>query len=59
MLNENQERLIDKVCEILEFRATDPNREADMKIAYNSALIMLLYALDENEECLCQFEENP
>lgn len=59
MLNENQERLIDKVCEILEFRATDPNRKVDMRIAYNSALIMLSYALQENEECLHQFEENP
>lgn len=59
MLNDNQERLINKVCEILEFRATDPNRQVDMKIAYNSALIMLLYALKENEGCLHQFEETP
>lgn len=52
----NVERLVHRACEILEKRATDPNRSVEQRMAYNSALCMVLYALGENEECLNQFD---
>ena len=52
----NVERLVRRACEILEKRAIDPNRTHEQRMAYNSALCMVLYALAENEECLNQFD---
>lgn len=53
---QNVFRLLDKVTDILEKRATDAERNLDQRMSYNSALIMVLYALQENEECLRQFD---
>jgi acetyl-CoA carboxylase beta subunit len=54
-MNEKKMELIQEVCQILEKRATDSERSHEMRIAYNSALIMLMYALNEDAPAVAQF----
>lgn len=55
-MNENQERLIDLAIEIMTKRANDPNRNSSTRTAYNNAVTMLNYVLEENEEYLRRFD---
>ena len=55
-MNERQTELINYALKIIEKRATDPDRTTAQRIAYDSALCMLLYAINEDEECLAQFD---
>lgn len=55
-MNENQKRLIDLAIEILDKRASDMERNPSARSAYNSAVTMLVYALEEKEDCLRQFD---
>ena len=48
--------LVDYALQILEKRATDEKCNADERMAYNSALCIMLYALSDNYECLAQFD---
>lgn len=55
-----QERInfcLDYVANILEYRATDKSRDASARMAYNSALTMLLYAMQGQSEIISQFDE--
>lgn len=53
---DKQSALIDKALKIMEKRACDEKRSPESRIAYNSAICMIIYALQENEECLNQFD---
>lgn len=53
---DRQLELINKALNILEKRACDKSRTPDARIAYDSAICMIIYALQENEECLDQFD---
>ena len=53
---DKQSALIDKALKIMEKRACDENRSSESRMAYNSAICMITYALQENEECLDQFD---
>ena len=53
---DKQSALIDKALKIMEKRACDENRPPESRMAYNSAICMIIYALQENEECLNQFD---
>lgn len=55
-MDKSKLRLVERACEIIEKRATDTDRDYRERFAYNSALVMILYALEENEECLNQFD---
>ena len=55
-MNKNQERLIDLAIDIMEKRAMDDDRNISVRCAYTNAVSMLIYALEENEECLIQFD---
>lgn len=48
--------LVKKVLEIVESRANDKKRDYFGRTVYQSVVDMLRYALDENEECLNQFD---
>lgn len=51
-----QYELILRALEIIENRSNDESRTAEQRVAYGSAADMIRYALDENEECLNQFD---
>lgn len=55
-MNERQLELIQYALTIMEKRATDPDRSVETRIAYDSAICMIGYALNENYECLAQFD---
>lgn len=52
----HQIELINYALKIMERRATQEDRSADSKLAYDSAICMICYALNEDEECLRQFD---
>ena len=53
---DKQSALIDKALKIMEKRACDENRSSESRMAYNSAICMITYALQANEECIDQFD---
>ena len=56
-MNENQVALISEAIRLIQRRAVDPRRTVSQRMSYNSALTMLLYAINENAECLAQFDD--
>lgn len=56
-MNENQVALINEAIRLIQRRAVDPRRTVSQRMSYDSALTMLLYAINENEECLAQFDD--
>lgn len=56
-MNENQSNLIMEAIRLIQRRAVDPRRTPTQRMSYNSALTMLLYAVNENAECLAQFDD--
>lgn len=56
-MNENQVALINEAIRLIQRRAVDPRRTVSQRMSYNSALTMLLYAVNENAECLAQFDD--
>lgn len=46
---------METVLEILERRATDENRSIEVRNAYNTALILVLSALEGKQEIINQF----
>lgn len=48
--------LINRALEIIENRSNDETRPRIARLAYNSAATIIRYALEENEECLNQFD---
>ena len=55
-MNERQFELLQYAMHIMETRATDPDRPVETRNAYDSAICMIGYALNENYECLSQFD---
>ena len=55
-LTNRQLELIYKALSIMERRAIEEGRSEESKTSYNSAIVMIMYALMENEECLNQFD---
>lgn len=55
-VNFKTDELINKALKIMEKRACDEKRSPESRIAYNSAICMIIYALQDNEECLDQFD---
>lgn len=55
MQEDRRIELVKEVLEIVELRANDKERDCFGRTAYRSVADMLRYALDENEECLNQF----
>jgi hypothetical protein len=53
----NNNDIMDDLCRILEHRASCPDRSQEMRLAYNNALCMLLYALNGDRTALAQFDE--
>lgn len=58
-MTNRQEQLIQIALEILRHRSNDEIRNSASRSAYNSAVFMLEYALNENYEALCQFDDRP
>ena len=56
-MNENQMRLIYEALGIIKRRSVDPRRTIEQKTSYASAFDILLYALEENAECMYQFDD--
>lgn len=56
-MNERQVELINEAIRLISRRAVDPRRTLAQRMSYNSALTMLLYAIEENAECLAQFDD--
>lgn len=55
-MSEYQKELLDYALTILKKRAEDEDRNANARAAYNSAISIVTYVLEENEECLSQFD---
>jgi hypothetical protein len=56
-MNEKQSELVYEAIRLIQRRAVDPRRTVSQRMSYNSALTMLLYAVNENAECLAQFDD--
>ncbi len=56
-MNENQVALVYEAIRLIQRRAVDPRRTVSQRMSYDSALTMLLYAVNENAECLAQFDD--
>lgn len=56
-MNEKQTELIYEALRLIQRRSVDPRRDVATKIIYQSALDMLLYAINENAECLAQYDD--
>lgn len=56
-MNENQVRLLQEAIRLINRRSVDPERTPTQRMSYNSALTMILYAINENEENLAQFDD--
>ena len=55
-MNEYQKELFGYALTILKKRAIDGNRNSSARAAYNNAISIITYALEENKECLSQFD---
>ncbi|MBO5654659.1 MAG: hypothetical protein J6S32_01345 [Clostridia bacterium] len=56
-MNEKQTELIYEALRLIQRRSVDPRRDVATKIIYRSAYDMLLYAINENAECLAQYDD--
>ena len=55
-----EDRMYDMVIEamrLIQRRSVDPRRTVEQRTAYGSAYDMLIYALQENAECLAQYDD--
>lgn len=55
-MSEYQKELLDYALTILKKRAVDEDRNVSARAAYNNAISIVTYALEENKECLSQFD---
>jgi hypothetical protein len=56
-MNEKQLELVYEALRLIQRRSVDPRRTLEQRMSYNSAYDILQYALNENEECLAQFDD--
>lgn len=56
-MNEKQIELIWEALRLIKRRSVDPRRTLEQRLSYGSALNMLGYAIEENAECLAQYDD--
>ena len=56
-MNEKQLECVYEALRLIQRRSVDPRRTLEQRISYNSAYEILQYALNENEECLAQYDD--
>ena len=56
-MNENQLKLVYEALRLIQRRSVDPGRNITQRTSYQSAYDMLMYALNNNAECLAQFDD--
>lgn len=56
-MNNEQLALIYKALGIIKRRSVDPRRTPEQRMSYDSAWQILWYALEENAECMAQFDD--
>ena len=56
-MESKQVGLIYEALRLIQRRSVDPRRTREQRMSYGSALDMLLYALNENAECLAQYDD--
>ena len=56
-MNEKQMELVYEALRLIQRRSVDPRRTVEQRMSYSSALDMIIYAINENAECLAQFDD--
>ena len=56
-MNEKQTELIYEALRLIQRRSVDPRRTIEQRTSYGSAFDILWYALEENAECLAQYDD--
>lgn len=56
-MNEKQLELVYEALRLIQRRSVDPRRTLEQRMSYDSAYDILQYALNENEECLAQYDD--
>lgn len=56
-MNENQLTLVYEAMRLIKRRSVDPRRTLEQRMSYDSAWTILWYALEENAECLAQYDD--
>lgn len=56
-MNEKQLEYVYEALRLIQRRSVDPRRTVEQRMSYGSALDMLLYALNDNAECLAQYDD--
>lgn len=56
-MNEKQLELVYEALRLIQRRSVDPRRTVEQRTSYGSAFDILRYALEEDEECLAQFDD--
>lgn len=56
-MNEKQLECVYEALRLIQRRSVDPRRTREQRMSYGSALDMLLYALNDNAECLAQYDD--
>ena len=56
-MNEKQLELIFEGLRLIKRRSVDPRRTLEQRMSYESAWTILWYALEENAECLAQYDD--
>lgn len=56
-MNEKQMELVYEAMRLIKRRSVDPRRTLEQRMSYDSAYDMLMYALQENAECLAQYDD--
>jgi hypothetical protein len=56
-MNENQLALVYEAMRLIKRRSVDPQRTLEQRMSYDSAWTILWYALEENAECLAQYDD--
>lgn len=56
-MNEKQLELVYEALRLIQRRSVDPRRTIEQRTSYDSAYEILRYALNENEECLAQYDD--
>lgn len=56
-MSKNQMTLIIEAMRLIQRRSVDPRRTVEQRTSYSSACDMLMYALQENAECLAQYDD--
>ena len=56
-MNEKQLELVYEALRLIQRRSVDPRRTIEQRTSYDSAYEILRYALNENVECLAQYDD--